>query len=134
MDTVVPALLATPACAQERDFIHNLFRESGWEIHLAQTFQEVLTAVREKRVGVLLSNSRFSDGHCWKDLLDEIRRLESPPMVIVTDRLADEGLWAEVLNLGGYDLLPKPFDPEEVLRVVSSAWASWNLSRATARD
>ena len=133
MGTVVPALLATPACAQEREFIHSLFRESGWEIHLAQTFQEVLTVVREKRVGVLLSNSRFSDGHCWKDLLDEIQRLESPPMLIVTDRLADEGLWAEVLNRGGYDLLLKPFDPEEVLRVVSSAWAAWNLSRETTR-
>jgi DNA-binding response OmpR family regulator len=133
MDTVVPALLATPACALERDFLHNLFSESGWEIHLAQTFQEVLTAVREKRVGVVLSDSRFSDGHCWKDLLDEIQPLESPPMLIVTDRLADERLWAEVLNLGGYDLLLKPFEPEEVLRVVSSAWATWKLSRVTAR-
>jgi DNA-binding NtrC family response regulator len=50
-------------------------------------------------------------------------------MLIVTDRLADERLWAEVLNLGGYDLLLKPFDPEELLRVVSSAWASWKFSR-----
>jgi DNA-binding response OmpR family regulator len=133
MDTVVPTLLAAPACAQERDFLHKLFSESGWEIHLAQTFQEVLTAVREDRVGVLLSNARFSDGHCWKDLLDEIQRLESPPMLVVTDRLADERLWAEVLNLGGYDLLMKPFDPEEVLRVASSAWSSWKLSRVTVR-
>ena len=133
MDTVVPALLAVPACAEERDFLHNLFGASGWEIHLAQTFQEVRAAVRKKGVGVLLSESQFSDGHCWKDLLFEIRRLESPPMLIVTDRLADERLWAEVLNLGGYDLLLKPFDPEEVLRVVSSAWMSWKLNRAKSR-
>ena len=131
MDTVVPALLAVPACAEERNFLHKLFNASGWEIQLAQTFQEVLAAVRKKGVGVLLSECQFSDGHCWKDLLDEIRRLESPPMLIVTDRLADERLWAEVLNLGGYDLLLKPFEPEEVLRVVSSAWASWKLSHVT---
>jgi hypothetical protein len=42
MGTVVPALLAAPARAQERDFLHNLFSESGWEIHLAHTFQEIL--------------------------------------------------------------------------------------------
>ena len=45
-----------------------------------------------------------------------------PPQLIVADRLADDALWAEVLNLGGYDLLMTPFEPEEVLRVVSMAW------------
>lgn len=133
MYTVNPALLAVPGCVQDRDFLRQLFGQSGWEVHLAQTFQEVLTAVREKRIGVLLSESRLSDGHCWKDLLDEIQRLESPPMLIVADRLADERLWAEVLNLGGYDLLLKPFDQHEALRVVNSAWASWKLSRVTSR-
>jgi DNA-binding response OmpR family regulator len=29
-------------------------------------------------------------------------------------------LWAEVLNLGGYDVLSKPFDPVEVRRVVEN--------------
>ena len=133
MDTIVPALLAIPACAEERNFLRTLFSASGWEIHLAQTFQEVLAAVRRRRVGVLLCESKFSDGHCWKDLLNEIQRLEFPPMLIVTDRLADERLWAEVLNLGGYDLLLKPFDPEEILRVVSSAWMSWKLGVARSR-
>ena len=50
-------------------------------------------------MGVLLSESRFSDGHRSKDLLYEIQRLESPPMLIVADRQPDERLWAEVLNL-----------------------------------
>ena len=45
-----------------------------------------------------------------------------PPQLIVADRLADDALWAEVLNLGGYDLLMTPFEPEEVWRVVSMAW------------
>jgi DNA-binding NtrC family response regulator len=133
MSSAGPALLAVPGCAQERDFLRQLFGQSGWEVHLAQTFQEVLTALREERIGVLLSESWLSDGHCWKDLLDEIQRLESPPMLIVADRLADERLWAEVLNLGGYDLLLKPLDPDEALRVANSAWTSWKLGRSPDR-
>jgi DNA-binding response OmpR family regulator len=35
--------------------------------------------------------------------------------------LADERLWAEVLNLGAYDLLAKPFDVREVLHAVTTA-------------
>lgn len=32
---------------------------------------------------------------------------------------------AEVLNLGGYDVLLTPFQPDEVLRVSTSAWLAW---------
>jgi FixJ family two-component response regulator len=35
--------------------------------------------------------------------------------------LADDRLWAEVLNMGGYDLLMKPFDEREVLHAASMA-------------
>lgn len=44
------------------------------------------------------------------------------PQLIVADRLADEALWAEVLNLGRYDVPVMPFAHEEVLRVISMAW------------
>jgi hypothetical protein len=39
----------------------------------------------------------------------------------VSSRVADDRLWAEVLNLGGYDLLTNPFAPAEVSRVVDLA-------------
>ena len=45
--------------------------------------------------------------------------------LIVTSRLADEYLWAEALNLGAYDMLAKPFDASEVVRVLGSAWRHW---------
>ena len=65
----------------------------------------------------------------WKDLLQEIQTLPDPPLLIVTSRLADEGLWAEALNLGAYDVLAKPFDRKEVTRVVSLAWRWWSSER-----
>ena len=47
--------------------------------------------------------------------------LASPPPVIVTARFANERLWAEVLNLNGYDVLTKPFDADEVMREITLA-------------
>jgi DNA-binding response OmpR family regulator len=41
--------------------------------------------------------------------------------VIVVSRTAGEALRAEVLNLGGYDLLAKPFVTEEVARILREA-------------
>jgi hypothetical protein len=42
-----------------------------------------------------------------------------------TKGLADERMWAEVLNLGGCDVLARPFNGEEVIRTVTSAWSLW---------
>jgi DNA-binding response OmpR family regulator len=58
-------------------------------------------------------------------LLAEVSTLPDAPLLIVTSRLADEQLWAEALNLGAYDVLAKPFDTEEVIRVLSLAWLHW---------
>ncbi len=41
-----------------------------------------------------------------------------------TPRLANERLWAEALNLSGYDLLAKRFDRTEPLRVGGAAGGS----------
>ena len=58
-------------------------------------------------------------------MLDHISLLPDPPLLIVTSRLADERLWAEALNLGAWDVLAKPFDADEVIRIVSIAWQHW---------
>jgi DNA-binding response OmpR family regulator len=56
----------------------------------------------------------------WKEILARTGSLAEPPPVVVTSRLADDYLWAEVLNLGGYDVLAKPLMAEEVRRVLAS--------------
>ena len=38
----------------------------------------------------------------------------NPPRFVVSSRLADDHVWAEVLNLGGYDVLCTPFEAREV--------------------
>jgi DNA-binding response OmpR family regulator len=89
-------------------------------VRFVHAFRETLTAL-SPLPGVVISEGRLSDGHCWKDLLLKLQKMEDPPPLIVADRLADERLWAEVLNLGGYDLLVIPFDAKEVLHVVNTA-------------
>ena len=58
----------------------------------------------------------------WKLVLNGFDSLPMPPNLIVTARVANDELWAEVLNLGGYDVLAQPFDTQEVYRVVFLAW------------
>jgi DNA-binding response OmpR family regulator len=50
--------------------------------------------------------------------------------LIVCSRLADERLWAEVLNLGGYDVLAIPFHAGEVEHTVNAACRTYRSKLA----
>lgn len=75
-------------------------------------------------VPVVIADSGMADG-CWKDLLCTLGSSQHPPRLVVASRLADAHLWAEVLNLGGYDVLSKPYDATEVNWAVDSALRNW---------
>ena len=55
----------------------------------------------------------------WQQLLADAQAAQC--LILVVSRHADERLWAEVLNLGGFDVLALPFDRDELSRVLSSA-------------
>jgi len=114
-------VLAIFPCAEDRLSLDRILGCTQWKMRFTQTFAEARTALRASSVGAVISEGHFPDGLCWKDLLREIQEMGSAPPLIVADRLADEGLWAEVLNMGGYDLLVKPFDAAEVIHVLAMA-------------
>jgi DNA-binding response OmpR family regulator len=114
------------ASADPRDHIllPEVLNHPHWQWQRSQSCRQTLALLRSHQVAVLLCERDQPDG-CWLDLLDAAKNLTTPPSLVVCSRLADEHLWAEVLNLGGYDVLVKPFDREEVLRVAFLAWHSW---------
>jgi hypothetical protein len=80
--------------------------------------------LRIQNIPVLLCECDHAAGS-WEDLLSATAKLPAPPNIIVFSRLADESLWAEVLNMGGFDVLITPFEPEEVMGVTFGAWSRW---------
>jgi DNA-binding response OmpR family regulator len=75
---------------------------------------------------VLICESNLSDGS-WRDVLSGLAAEAAAPPLILVSRLADDHLWAEVLNLGGYDVLSKPFDAREVLWSVHHACSRFRI-------
>jgi DNA-binding NtrC family response regulator len=82
---------------------------------------EAAEYLRNHPVSVVFCDHRLKDG-TWREILNQVLSGSEPVPVVVTSRLADEYLWAEVLNLGGWDVLAKPFHEQEVLHVLDSAW------------
>jgi DNA-binding response OmpR family regulator len=83
-----------------------------------------LALLRDRPIPVVIAERALPVGD-WRDLFAALQLLPHHPLLIVTSRLADDHLWAEVLNLGGNDVLAKPFQAAEVQRALESAWRIW---------
>lgn len=94
--------------------------ESQWTLESSYSLRAAIPMI-DKQVQVVICESEPGN-ESWKELLEQLSALSDPPCLIVTSRRADERLWSEALNLGAYDVLAKPFDTNEVVRVLRSAW------------
>jgi DNA-binding NtrC family response regulator len=92
-----------------------------WTLLARPTLHSALSVLREATVPIVVCEAEL----LWRELLEYISSLADPPLLIVTSRLADERLWAEALSLGAYDVLAKPFDATEVIRILGTAWQHW---------
>jgi DNA-binding NtrC family response regulator len=97
-----------------------VFEGAPYAAHRVLSCRQALLYVEDHSVQVIVAEADLPDGN-WKDLLDIAANLPDPPQLIVFSHIADDILWAEVLNLGGYDVLPVPFAADEVLRTISLA-------------
>lgn len=113
-------ILAVTPHAGDRISLERILGSHWWQLVAVSNLKEALASVQEHGVSVIICERDLPDG-TWHSLLEALAEIPGRPKLIVCSRLADHGLWAEVLNLGGYDVLMAPFDQEEVLRVVSLA-------------
>src|SRR5690242_5963630 len=127
MTNRIPAVsaLAVGEFEQDRPLLQNIFREHGWNLFEAQDRRRAMQFLERHPIHVVLAESEMPSWN-WRKVLSDLRRLAQPPQLIVTSRTADDYLWAEVLNIGGYDVLPQPLEREEVERVVAAARRQFN--------
>jgi CheY-like chemotaxis protein len=91
-----------------------------WRLTARKTAAEAVSELYRTRFIVVFCEFHLADG-TWKDILDLATSLGEPPLLVVTSQFADDRVWAEVLNLGGYDVLSKPLVEDEVRRVLHMA-------------
>jgi DNA-binding NtrC family response regulator len=128
---IVPVLSISPV-DEDHFFLQNILNclqvtldpSRTFTVNSCATLASGIAALRKHQFEIVVCERDLPPGS-WKDVLDQVTILPDPPSLIVTSRLADERLWAEALNLGAYDVLAKPFDRTEAMRVVSGAWRAW---------
>ncbi len=105
--------------------LSEILRNSPWTLTSCRTCAEAISFLKRKIAPVVVCERDLPDGS-WQDILDRTSRAANPTAVIVASRVADERLWVDVLERGGYNVWLKPFDPREALRDLTEAWQRWN--------
>jgi len=100
--------------------LRKVIHGSPWELITRKTAADAVQELYRTRFRVVFCEFHLTDGS-WRDILEPAASLDEPPLLIVTSQFADDHVWAEVLNLGGYDVLSKPLVAEEVRRVLHLA-------------
>jgi DNA-binding response OmpR family regulator len=118
-ENIVSALLVGDY-HQDRPLVHEVFRKLEWKLFEARDRRRALRCLDKNPVHVVLAESNLPYWN-WRRVLRDLRRRKHPPQLIVTSRTADDYLWSEVLNIGGFDVLAQPLEPEELERVIASA-------------
>ena len=124
IDSHAVASLAISSHHDDLSFLQKMFDDANWKLFTAHSYKEAMTKLSHERMAVVLCERRLPDG-TWKDVLSQLAPIPNCPRLIVISRCADERLWAEVLNMGGFDLLTTPFHEEEVGFSIGSAWFDW---------
>jgi len=86
----------------------------------ARNLNQARNLLEARAFGAVLTEARLPDGG-WLDVIRLVARIKRRVAVVVTDMLADARFWADVLESGAYDLLPKPFCSGEVQRILANA-------------
>jgi DNA-binding response OmpR family regulator len=120
----VVRVVAVFAAERDRNSLRRIFRGFRWRGEFVQSCGNLQLALERFQPDVVLTDSALNSGESWRDVLRTAQERDGAPPVIVSSRLADDRLWAEVLNLGGYDLLVTPFSAREVHAVVHGAYRS----------
>jgi DNA-binding NtrC family response regulator len=124
-------VLALTPLEEDYQTLQEIFRHSNWRLSTADNWTDAYRILNERTVTLILCNEHFLEGH-WTKFLEKIEGIPNEPGLIIVSDNADDRLWAEALNRGALDVLPKPFRTLEVLRTVSAAarHALWKSVRS----
>ncbi len=122
MPELVTALVVMPQ--ERRSILLDHLRGIPARVLTASSCSELGDVLRKSpAVSLVLTDLALPDGS-WFDVLNRVSDTRTDAEVVVCARLADERLWTQVLEAGGFDLLVEPYEVAELHRILDRAMAA----------
>ena len=135
--TVGYQVICVMPAPEEFHRIRGILHNEGIEAHQASCLLGAVLAHtylrlnKESEAPPIVLYDTDAPGH-WRQALGEFLRLHPETHVIFLSRTADESMWIQVLDTGGYDLLSKPASSASICAAVFGALRSVDKHRVVA--
>jgi DNA-binding NtrC family response regulator len=107
----------------DSETLQELAASYGWRISIVGSSDAAVALLKEQPTPLVICD-RDLTGEAWGDVLAKIAAQPQAVCVLLASRVIDDYLWQQVIRHHGYDVIAKPFQPEELRRAVTFAW-SW---------
>ncbi len=122
-----PNLLIVDDELHVRESLGHWFSEDGYEVSTASSGKEALATLGRQHFDVVITDIKMP-GMDGIELQRHIHETDPDVAVLVITAYASVSTAVQALKDGAYDYLVKPFDPEELSRVVEKACEKIRLS------
>ena len=119
---VAPNIKCVFLTAAEKDFREavGVLRTARITLHHAASLEQAGFQLVRTHAGVLLTELKFLDGG-WKDALKMLSASHPRVALVLAASQADERQWIHALECGAFDLVGKPFQTQELRRILENA-------------
>ncbi len=128
MTRITPRLLIVDDELHVRESLSHWFNEDGYEVETASSGHEALGLLGRKSFDVIISDIKMPkmDG---LELQRRVHEKDANVAIVLVTAYASVDTAVQALKEGAYDYLVKPFDPEELSRVVAKACEKVTLTK-----
>lgn len=121
-------ILGVVEALSDRDLLHQISQRNEWQLTLVPTSGAARETLKTAKPQIIFVD-RDIDGVDWRFGVSSLAAASCGACVLLISRVIDEYLWNEVVANGGYDVIRKPLNENDVLRNVKLAWSYWNGTR-----
>lgn len=119
----VPILLVS-ARAEDAPNLKAILEDTPWRLVEAASSAEAVQALKRAAFPIVLYDRDLADG-AWQETLRILLAAPGRACAILLSGVADEYLWNEVVERGGFDVLTRPFRKEQVISMLDFAHTHW---------
>jgi FixJ family two-component response regulator len=121
-----PAIRVPLGSGRDDDYValQALLQGTPWMPIQAANWSDTVKLARQVDAPVILYD-RDLPGLEWQKGIPRLVGASSTPCLILLSDVSDPYLWDELVRHGGFDVLTRPFQREEVLAMLDFAYTHW---------
>jgi DNA-binding NtrC family response regulator len=122
--SAAPALLAILADPSDRDLVRQFTDRNQWGLNVVAAVEHAAVSTWIEVSPVILLDRDLA-GQDWRSTVRMLAAHTPAPSVILASPVLDSYLFSEVVHHGGYDVISKPLQLDELRRMLGLAFSFW---------